>query len=258
MTGNILPWDQRGYWAAVVETNIAGGTPVVGPMLKKVIVGGSEFGNQTLTRIYGIHVAVLPGLLILCGWAYAVLFGKSGYHGEADHEATEPYWPRQAFYDSSFATGVFGLLGVLTVSTHGYSLDAPADPSSAAYPARPEWYFLPLNLLIHVFEGREIIATMIIPGGIVTGLLLLPLLDKVIPRRLGVRRRLLVFGHAGGLGRDLDRHRALSGCAQRVVPESSSQCRLRGPSSDRCRNPPGHSARRFQLCTRARPALSGR
>ena len=27
VTGNILPWDQRGYWAAVVETTIAGGTP---------------------------------------------------------------------------------------------------------------------------------------------------------------------------------------------------------------------------------------
>src|SRR6185312_13681004 len=31
VTGNILPWDQRGYWAAIVETTIAGGTPVVGP-----------------------------------------------------------------------------------------------------------------------------------------------------------------------------------------------------------------------------------
>ena len=186
VTGNILPWDQRGYWAAVVETTIAGGTPVAGPMIRKVIVGGSEFGNQTVTRFYGLHVAVLPGLLILCGWAYAVLFGKSGgYHGPAESERTEPYWPRQAFYDLAFAAGVLGVLASLTLAWHGYSLDAPADPSSDDYPARPEWYFLPLNLLLHVFEGREYIATMIIPGGVVTGLFLLPLLDKVLPRRLG-------------------------------------------------------------------------
>jgi quinol-cytochrome oxidoreductase complex cytochrome b subunit/mono/diheme cytochrome c family protein len=184
VTGNILPWDQRGYWAAVVETTIASSTPVVGPMIKKVVVGGSEFGNQTVTRIHGLHVAVLPGLLILMGWAYAVLFGKHGYHGEREHQATEPYWPRQAFYDFSFASFVLGALSILTVVTHGYSLDAPADPASDDYPARPEWYFLPLNLLLHVFEGREYIATMVIPGAAVTGLLLLPLLDKILPRRL--------------------------------------------------------------------------
>ncbi len=81
VTGNILPWDQRGYWAAMVETNIAGATPVIGPAIKKVILGGSEFGNQTVTRFHALHVSILPGLLVLCGWAYAVLFGKHGYHG---------------------------------------------------------------------------------------------------------------------------------------------------------------------------------
>ncbi len=230
VSGNILPWDQRGYWAAMVETSIAGSTPVVGPMLKKLVVGGSTFGNQTVTRIYAAHVALLPGLLIACGWAYAVLFGKHGYHGEvtspphpnpppqggrgpenasetlADDSlpprgggpgwggenaasprrtTTESYWPRQAFSDLSFTTIVLGILSALTVINHGYSLDAPADPSSDDYPARPEWYFLPLNLLLHVFEGREYIATQIIPGGIVAGLFLLPLLDKILPKRLG-------------------------------------------------------------------------
>ena len=183
VTGNILPWDQRGYWAAMVETNIAGATPVVGPAIKKVILGGSEFGNQTITRFHALHVSVLPGLLVLCGWAYAVLFGKDGYHGPAGSETAEPYWPRQALYDLAASSAALGVLAALTLAFHGYSLDAPADPSSSDYPARPEWYFLPLNQLLHVFEGKEFIATMVIPGGIVTGLLLLPLLDKVIPRK---------------------------------------------------------------------------
>jgi mono/diheme cytochrome c family protein len=149
-----------------------------------VILGGSEMGNQTLTRFHGLHVAVLPGLLIVVGWSYAVLFGKHGYGGPTESQRIEPYWPRQAFYDLSLATIVLAVLSAWTVATHGYSLDAPADPSSDDYPARPEWYFLPLNLLLHVFEGREFIATMVIPGGVVTGLFLLPLLDKVLPRRL--------------------------------------------------------------------------
>ena len=54
---------------------------MVGPAIKRVILGGSEFGNQTLTRIYGLHVVVLPLLLILIGWVQARLFGRVGFHG---------------------------------------------------------------------------------------------------------------------------------------------------------------------------------
>ena len=56
LTGYLLPWDQKGYWATKVATNIMGGAPVIGPYLKKVVVGGTDYGNQTLTRFYGLHV----------------------------------------------------------------------------------------------------------------------------------------------------------------------------------------------------------
>jgi len=184
VTGNILPWDQRGYWAAVVELTIAGGAPVAGSMVKKVVVGGSEFGSQTLTRIYGLHVAVLPGILGACLWGYFALFRRHGFPGPDDPARAEPFWPRQAFYHLAAAFAVLGVLVGLTLANHGYSLDAPADPSSDDYPARPEWYFFPLNQLLKVFQGRELIATMVIPGGVVTGLLLLPMLEKVLSRRL--------------------------------------------------------------------------
>lgn len=182
VTGNILPWDQRGYWAAVVETTIAGGTPVVGPAIKRVVLGGSDFGNQTLTRIYGLHVVVLPVLLLAIGWAHAHLFGRNGYHGRDDAEA-EPFWPGQAFRHLVAGLFAFGAVAAVTITRHGYSLDAPADPSSDDYPARPEWYFLALYQLLKLFHGRELIATMLIPGAVVTGLVALPLLDKLLPRR---------------------------------------------------------------------------
>ena len=59
-TGYQLPWDQKGYWATKVVTNIVSGAPIVGPYVQKVLVGGSEYGNLTLTRFYALHVAVLP------------------------------------------------------------------------------------------------------------------------------------------------------------------------------------------------------
>ncbi len=184
VSGNVLPWDQRGYWAAIVETNMAGGTPIIGPMLKKVILGGSQAGSQTLTRFYGLHVALIPSLMLFCGWVFAMLFV---FRRRADDETvlTEPYWPHQSCCDIALASLTVALICALTVATHGYSLDAPADPSSDDYPARPEWYFLPLNLLVHEMAGREYIATMVVPGVATTGLFLLPLVAKLLPRKLG-------------------------------------------------------------------------
>ena len=67
-TGYQLPWDQKGYWATKVMTNIMGGAPLIGPYFKTIVVGGTEYGNQTITRLYGLHVAILPILMILCLW----------------------------------------------------------------------------------------------------------------------------------------------------------------------------------------------
>ena len=78
LTGYLLPWDQKGYWATKVATNITGGAPVLGPYLQKVVVGGPDYGNQTLTRFYGLHVGVLPALFVLCLAAHIALFRRHG------------------------------------------------------------------------------------------------------------------------------------------------------------------------------------
>ncbi len=201
VTGNILPWDQRGYWAAVVETTIAGGTPGAGPAIKKLVVGGTDFGNLTITRIYGIHVALLPGLLALCLWAYRALFRRHGFAEVGRAGEAEPFWPRQAFFHLASAFAVLGAVIALTVYYHGYSLDAPADPSAEDYPARPEWYFLGLYQLLKAFRGREVIATMIIPGAVVSTLILLPLLDRAFSRRVAYSLSCAaVLTIAGGAG----------------------------------------------------------
>src|SRR5213082_2695457 len=78
LTGYLLPWDQKGYWATKVATNIMGGAPVLGPYLQKVVVGGSDYGNQTLTRFYGLHVGLLPTAFVLCLVAHVALFRRHG------------------------------------------------------------------------------------------------------------------------------------------------------------------------------------
>jgi ubiquinol-cytochrome c reductase cytochrome b subunit len=204
LTGYLLPWDQKGYWATKVATNIMGGAPGVGPYLQKIVVGGGDYGNQTLTRFYGLHVGILPGLFVLCLVAHVALFRRHGLTPprRAEQVATGKFWPEQLFMDSVASVVVFGVLVGLVLREGGANLDAPADPSSSDYPARPEWYFLSLFQLLKYFPGKqEMIGTIVIPTAILVVMLLVPLFDKVLPRGLAHFLACgLVFGLVGGAG----------------------------------------------------------
>jgi len=63
-TGYLLPWDQKAYWATTVGTRIAGVAPVVGDTILKVMRGGDELSAITLVRFFGVHVWVLPIILL--------------------------------------------------------------------------------------------------------------------------------------------------------------------------------------------------
>ena len=187
LTGYLLPWDQKGYWATKVATNIMGGAPVAGPYLQKIVVGGPDYGNQTVTRFYGLHVGVLPTLLVLCLAAHVALFRRHGITAPpgAEKRPTAKFWPEQLFMDTLFSAAVVGVVIFLVLAEGGANLDAPADPSSSDYPARPEWYFLSLFQMLKLFPGeREMIGTIVIPTALVVVMLVLPFLDRILPQKL--------------------------------------------------------------------------
>src|SRR6185295_4466768 len=40
LTGYLLPWDQKGYWATKVATSLVVAIPGIGADLQKIIIGG--------------------------------------------------------------------------------------------------------------------------------------------------------------------------------------------------------------------------
>ncbi|MGW8250574.1 MAG: cytochrome b [Anaerolineales bacterium] len=64
-TGYLLPWDQKAYWATTVGTRIAGTPPLIGDTILRIVRGGDELSAVTLARFFGVHVWVLPTLLLL-------------------------------------------------------------------------------------------------------------------------------------------------------------------------------------------------
>ncbi len=199
LTGYLLPWDQKGYWATQVATGIIGTVPG-GEPLRVALQGGTEYGNFTLTRFYVLHVFVLPITLILLLAVHLVLFRRHGVTppaslSEQQLRRTQMFWPYQVFYDVLAMAVCGGVLVILTVRTHGAELFAPADPASD-FVARPEWYFLFLFQLLKYFNGPlQIVATVILPGAVSVGLLALPFVDRAPNRR--IRSRMPVLGFVG-------------------------------------------------------------
>ena len=198
LTGYLLPWDQKGYWATRVATNIVGSVPAIGPWLQSVLVGGSEYGHATLTRFYSLHVGVLPALLVAFLALHVLLFRKHGVTPPAAVDApgapaakVDRFYPKQVAMDLAGGLVVLAVLFALALREHGAPLDAPADPASD-YPARPEWYFLALFEILKYLPGSlEILGAVGVPIVVGGYLVALPFLDRKPSRALRGRIPLL-------------------------------------------------------------------
>lgn len=199
ITGYVLRWDQAGYWANQVEVGIAAGTPVVGDAMKKLLIGGNDYGNLTLTRFYALHVAVLPALVTLLVVVHIRLSRRHGAtpHWKRSTAAAVARWPLQTFRNAVGMAVAFAILLAYTVSTHGADLAAPADPT-AAFDARPLWYFRWLFALRALAGSAEQIVAMVVPAIVIGLLVALPFLDAQ-PERRNPRRRPLAIGALAGL-----------------------------------------------------------
>jgi menaquinol-cytochrome c reductase cytochrome b subunit len=78
LTGYLLPFDQRSYWATVVAVNINGTGPIIGPYLADFMRGGAEFNATTLSRFYALHMLVVPGAIATMIGAHLFLVAKLG------------------------------------------------------------------------------------------------------------------------------------------------------------------------------------
>jgi quinol-cytochrome oxidoreductase complex cytochrome b subunit len=86
LTGYLLPFDQRSYWATIVAVNINGTGPIVGPYLADFLRGGAEFGATTLSRFYAMHMLLIPGGIIALIGAHIYLVTRLG--------TTAPPWQK--------------------------------------------------------------------------------------------------------------------------------------------------------------------
>ncbi len=180
LTGYLLPWDQKGFWATAVSTNIIALSPFIGDGAQAVIVGGANYGHHTLTRFFALHAGVIPGMIIAFVVGHVYLFRRHGITPKKPlKKHDEGFWPEQVLRDAVACLAVLFVVVFFVVRYHGAPLSAPADPSEQFAAARPEWYFLFLFQLLKYFPGRtEIIGAIILPTLLMVVLVAMPFIGK--------------------------------------------------------------------------------
>jgi quinol-cytochrome oxidoreductase complex cytochrome b subunit len=216
-TGYLLPWDQLAFWAITVGTNIAGYAPVIGPKLKYLMLGGNVVGQEALTRFYALHVIVLPTVALLMVAVHLWRVRKDGGLSRPDEpgdivqqielkqlptnktyglmelaRGTTPQvgknpedevfsWPHLVFRELLLFLLVTAVVLFLSIFWNA-PLEELANPIHPPNPAKAPWYFLGLQELVSysAFWGG-----VVVPGLLVTALILLPYMDR---QRKGVGR----------------------------------------------------------------------
>ncbi len=197
-TGQLLRWDQNGFWTAVVAAEQAGRVPLIGSWLGHFLLAGSTVGGATLSRFFAAHVFFVPAaiFLFLGLHLYLVLYNgiseppKSGrpvdprtyrswYHEVVERQGV-PFWPDAAWRDVAFGLLVVLAIVALAIVVGPPALGLPPDPTIIQASPRPDWYFLWYFALLTLIP-RWLEDWVIVLGPLLFGLFII-LLPLVAPR----------------------------------------------------------------------------
>jgi ubiquinol-cytochrome c reductase cytochrome b subunit len=158
-TGQLLRWNQDAYWAIEVGAQQAARTPFIGGLLAQLMVAGPSVSGETLSRVYAIHIWLLPGaMLTLIGvHLYLVIYkgisewpvpGKpvdpKTYWAEYQrilHEEGEPFFPNAISKDAYMSAALIIVLAILAIFVGAADLGPRPDPTTPASPV-PDWYLI--------------------------------------------------------------------------------------------------------------------
>jgi cytochrome b6 len=188
-TGYLLPWNELAYFATKVGTEITSAVPGIGRFAGRLLRGGDEVTGATLTRFYGIHVAILPATAVALLGLHLYLVQRHGISVPPGVERAGGASRAMRFVPDFLLRDIVGWLSALAIlaALAAYfpaELGKKADPFLPA-PAgiKPEWYFmfmfqtlkyLPSHILGIEGEVAGILAFGL--GGLF--LLLIPILDR--------------------------------------------------------------------------------
>lgn len=204
-SGYLLPWNELAYFATAVGTEVPRAIPGVGEFLVRLIRGGPDVTGATLSRFYGLHVAILPALTTVLLGAHLYLVQRHGMSVPRDAPERGPPMPFFPNFLLRDLIGWFVALGVAVTlivlaptapmgalfpfdvlfdPKHLLELGHKADPFAPAPPGiKPEWSFLFMYQTLKLLPAKlagvdgETIGVLCFGAGALV-LVLVPFLDR--------------------------------------------------------------------------------
>ncbi len=202
-SGYLLPWNTLSYFATKVGTEIVGVLPLVGKPIMQILRNGDDVTTATLTRFFGLHVAVLPAIFTLILGAHLIFIQAQGIsEPESWKDLPESQKKHIAFFPNFVLRDVLLWLIVLNVLAilavyFPWELGKKADPfAPAPMGIKPEWYFLFMFQSLKFFPAKVLVLDGEVLGVCLfgaAGLLwfLIPFWDSKTPK--GARNRIINY-----------------------------------------------------------------
>jgi cytochrome b6 len=197
-SGYLLPWNTLAFFATKVGTEIIGQVPLIGKPLMVFFRGGEEVTGATLTRFFGFHVALLPGLATLLIFIHLLLVQRLGISvppkleveliANPSHKREMKFFPNFLLRELMAWYVALGVLGALA-AIFPWNLGIKADPfASAPAGIKPEWYFLFMFQTLKLIPAKVWFVDGEVLGVLAFGLvgllwLLLPFFESDEPSR---------------------------------------------------------------------------
>jgi quinol-cytochrome oxidoreductase complex cytochrome b subunit len=203
-TGYSLVYEQLSYWGATVGANISDSVPLVGPVLKRLLLAGEVYNQNTLSRFFMLHAAVLPfamtGLIALHVTILRIQ-GVSELRFPQDEGKPRHF---NFFPDHAYTELIIGLVLMVLLSALAVTLPATmgpkADPLTTPEIIKPEWFFYVAFRWLKLFTGTF----AVLSAGLVVFLMFVwPFVDARFRRRdpkselsvwIGIVATLLIIG----------------------------------------------------------------
>jgi quinol-cytochrome oxidoreductase complex cytochrome b subunit len=204
-TGYSLVYEQLSFWGATVGANIADSVPLVGGVMKRMLLAGEAYNERTLARFFVLHTAILPGAIVAAVAVHITLIrllGVTELHFEDEPKDAPKHF--NFFPDHLYTELIIGLSLMILLSALATILPATmgpeANPLVTPEVIKPEWFFYVAFRWLKLFSGTAAVLSM---GLIVFVMFAWPFIDRFMVERtkredlsvyIGIGATLLIVG----------------------------------------------------------------
>lgn len=202
-SGYLLPWNELAFFATKVGTDIAGEIPLIGGYILQLLRGGEDVTGATLSRFFGFHVAIFPGIFVVVLAIHLILIQRQGIAEpegwnlkDEKEKKTIPFFPNFVLRELLIWLIVINILAILAVY-FPWELGVKADQFAPAPDGiKPEWYFLGMFQIFKFLPGQVLFLNGEFFGILVFSIagvlwVLVPFWDK--RTKSGIRNRLINY-----------------------------------------------------------------